>query len=264
MDATARNTKIDRIGRTYGRAVTKVAMLLLAGLLAVACAKGGDSEDDGRNPLKPSADLDGDGILDSVDGCPSQAENRNGVFDRDGCPDRPADLYHSAMADAQTFWANYFNGVLGRPYYPARLVMFSTPIVTPCGPASPGPFYCGLDATVYLHEGFMDDQLRRFGDFAPVVIVAHEVGHHTQNLTGVLGAISIQKELQADCLAGAWSASAGARGMVETGDLNEGAMSLFSAGDAIGTPWFAPGAHGNSVQRQQAFFSGFSRGAFGC
>ena len=244
-------------------AASVATLLIFTAAMTAACADGGTT-DDGGNPLQPSVDADSDGIAGSADLCPSQPETRNGVFDRDGCPDRPADLYFAVMSDAQGFWAAYFPSVMARPYYYARLQIFMAPTLTACGPSNPGPFYCGFDSTVYLHEGVLDDQLRRFGDFAPAVIISHEVGHHTQNLTGLLGTISIQKELQADCLAGAWSASAGARGLVEAGDLQEGAMSLFSAGDPIGTPWFAPGAHGTPLQRQQAFFNGFSRGAPGC
>lgn len=217
----------------------------------------------GGNPIEPTPDVDNDGILGAADRCPNEAETLNRIFDTDGCPDRPADLYAAVLPDVQAFWNIYFTSVLGRPYVPTRMQLFSGQTFSACGPGQ-GPFYCGIDSTVYLDERFMDAQLARFGDFAPAMILAHEVGHHTQNLLGLLGAISIQKELQADCLAGAWSASAGARGLLDVGDFQEAASSLFSSGDTMGTPWFAPGAHGAPFQRQQAYLSGFQRGAFYC
>lgn len=241
---------------------------MLAGIVASlallgACDWPSDDPEGGLTGPTTPTDTDGDGITGAGDRCPTQPETFNGVFDRDGCPDRTADLYVAAFNDSQAFWSSYFSTVIFRPYFPARLQLFSGRVSSSCGPGV-GPSYCGLDATVYLDEPFLEGQLRRFGDFAPAMIVAHEVGHHTQNLLGLLNVPSIQKELQADCLAGAWSASAGARGLLEPGDFQEAAASLFSVGDPLGTPWFAPGAHGSPQQRQQAFLVGFSRGAFGC
>lgn len=225
--------------------------------LTLACAPDGGLV----GPSNP--DLDGDGILNLADRCPSQPETVNRVFDRDGCPDTPADLYAAVQADVNVFWNTYFATVLFRPYGPPGFRLFVGGVGSPCG-AGAGPFYCGLDRVVYLDDTFMQAQLTKFGDFAPAMIIAHEVGHHTQNLLGLLGQLSIQKELQADCLAGGWSASAGARGLLDAGDLQEAAGSLFAAADAAGVPWFAPGAHGTGVQRQQAFSNGFLRGAGAC
>ena len=132
-----------------------------------------------------------------------------------------------------------------------------------CG-AGQGPFYCPVDTVVYLDEPFMEDQIQRIGDFAAATIIAHEIGHHVQTLRGVLGVLSIQRELQADCLAGAWAISAGAKGLLETGDFQEAARALFEAADPTGTPWFAPDAHGTATQRQQFFTLGFNGGASAC
>jgi len=208
-------------------------------------------------------DTDGDGILNALDRCPTQPETKNGVFDRDGCPDQVADLYAVVKNDVDLFWTGYFNSVLLRPYFSANMRLFRGATGSFCGSGS-GPFYCGLDNTVYLDEGFLESQLSRIGDFAVAVVIAHEIGHHTQNLLGLLGQISIQKELQADCLAGGWAASATIRGQLDNGDLQEGARSLFEVGDPAGTPWFASGAHGSAAQRNQAFATGFARGAFSC
>ena len=132
-----------------------------------------------------------------------------------------------------------------------------------CGPTD-GLSYCPGDFTVYLEQSFMDGQLQQFGDFAPALIIAHEIGHHTENILGVNNVFTISQELQADCLAGAWAASAGARGLLEAGDLQEGAGSLFSVGDPFGTPWFAPGAHGTAFQRIDAFNRGYLNSPASC
>ena len=217
-----------------------------------------------------SIDMDLDGIPDTQDVCPSLAEIFNNVFDRDGCPDTPLDLYNAVRSDVEAAWNVTFqtNGIFYTPIQ--RFIVFS-PIpqsISACGTNanSSGPFYCPVDLGVYLEDRFMLDQLNRIGDMAPAVVIAHEVGHHVQNLLGILqgGFFSIQIELQADCFAGAWARSAGARGLLEVGDLQEAAQTMFEIGDPAGIPWFAPGAHGTSQQRQNAFGTGFSFGSDGC
>ena len=117
---------------------------------------------------------------------------------------------------------------------------------------------------VYLDSGFMQTQLSAFGDFGPAMIIAHEIGHHIQNLLGLTGGFTIQQELQADCLAGGWMKDAGARGLLEVGDSQEAANSLFTLGDPVGTPWFDPDAHGTAQQRVEAFRVGFLSGVGSC
>jgi uncharacterized protein len=214
-------------------------------------------------PTPDVTDRDGDGVADSNDRCPTQPETRNNVFDLDGCPDTPQDLYVAVRADVEAFWSQYFTSVLRRPYSPLQgVVSFTGTATSLCGPGQ-GPFYCPASRTMYLDLNFLSVQLTRIGDFAPAIIIAHEVGHHTQALLGFLGngALSIQTELQADCLAGRWAASAGARGLLDAGDVQEAFVSLFTVGDPAGTPWFAPGAHGTAQQRQAAFSHGLANGA---
>jgi predicted metalloprotease len=231
-------------------------------LIALFAGCGGGAHDNVMPT--PAKDTDADGILDVADRCPTQPETINKVLDRDGCPDVVADLYPAVRADVESFWSAFFPASVGRPYSPiARLQLFAGTALSPCGAGS-GPFYCGADQVVYLDTPFMEDQIGRIGDFAGATIIAHEIGHHVQNLRGLFGTLSIQIELQADCMAGAWAGSAGARGLLEAGDFQEAARALFEAGDAAGTPWFAPSAHGTPLQRQQSFVRGFNAGAVGC
>ena len=96
------------------------------------------------------------------------------------------------------------------------------------------------------------------------MIIAHEVGHHVQKLVGLTGGFTILRELQADCMAGAWVGSAGARGLLEAGDYQAAANNFFVLGDPVGTPWFSRDAHGTVQQRQENFRIGFVSGVNGC
>src|SRR5690606_5004874 len=143
-----------------------------------------------------------------------------------------------------------------------------------CGSASSavGPFYCPLDRKVYIDLSFYDDLRRRFGapgDFAQAYVIAHEVGHHVQNQRGLLGrgeVDSIQVELQADCLAGAWARSADARGLVEVGDVDEALHAAAQIGDDTiqrrtqGRVQPETWTHGSAAQRSSAFRRGLGGG----
>ena len=216
--------------------------------------------------IGPPLDSDGDGVFDEFDLCPTLPEVRNGVFDSDGCPDQVEDLYAAVRADVEPFAAAvYFQLSRGFQYTPVqRFVLFRGSSASACGVGQVA-FYCGADLGVYLDEFFMLDQLHRIGDFAPAVIIAHEIGHHIQRQTGILGQVpTIVTELAADCFAGAWASTAGARGLLDVGDLAEGSRAFFEVGDPPGTPWFQPGAHGSPSQRQEAFMRGLQFGALAC
>ncbi len=187
-------------------------------------------------------------------------------------------------ADVQRFWAHEFERA-GIPYAPARVVAFHRQVPTGCGPATAatGPFYCTLDRTVYLDPGFFRDlavEFRAPGDFAQAYVIAHEIGHHIQNLTGITvqqsqwiqeGAappnlVSIAIELQADCLAGVWGHSTYDRGMLENGDVEEALRAAAAVGDdriqARTTGRIDPETwtHGSSEQRLSWFSRGFEQG----
>jgi predicted metalloprotease len=127
------------------------------------------------------------------------------------------------------------------------LVLFSDEVDSACGQAAAatGPFYCPSDRKVYLDLSFFQELERRFGapgDFAQAYVIAHEIGHHVQNLTGHLAssgglsrsrtnAQSVRQELQADCLAGVWGHEAAARNRLEQGDAEEGLTAAAAIGD---------------------------------
>ena len=191
-----------------------LSAVLVVAVLAGCSDVSGPTQDQDPDP-------DNDGFSGVQDQCPTAPETLNGVFDGDGCPDTPRDLYVAVREDVEAFWGGYFPSAFAIPYRPINgLVFFSGSVNSACGVAS-GPFYCGLDFRVYVDEPFMLDQLNRIGDFAPAIIIAHEIGHHTQALLGLLTQPSIQKELQADCLAGRWAGTAGARGLLDYGDIQE-------------------------------------------
>jgi predicted metalloprotease len=162
-----------------------------------------------------------------------------------------------------------------RGYRETKLVVFSRAVQSGCGiaDAAVGPFYCPLDRKVYIDLSFYRELQRRFGapgDFAQAYVIAHEVGHHVQNVLGVLESRgnegSVQVELQADCLAGVWAHSVYARGDLEAGDIEEGLAAAEGVGDdriqeqagmdVNPETW----THGSSEQRQEWFDKGFDSG----
>ncbi len=156
--------------------------------------------------------------------------------------DEQAAFVSVVLADTEDTWAALFTGAEQR-YQPPTLVLFSDAVQSACGfsSAAVGPFYCPADRKVYIDLGFFRELDARFGapgDFARAYVVAHEVGHHVQNLLGIaeqvhragarLGAaernaLSVRQELQADCFAGVWGHHARReRNLLEEGDVEEG------------------------------------------
>jgi len=161
---------------------------------------------------------------------------------RRGTPpnDDVARMATAVLGDTEDTWTTLFAGE-GARYVPPTLVLFSDETETACGlgATAVGPFYCPRDRKVYLDLTFFDELDRRFGapgDFAQAYVIAHEVGHHVQNLLGALSdardnAQSVRQELQADCLAGMWGRSAAARDKLDTGDVAEGLAAAAAIGD---------------------------------
>jgi uncharacterized protein len=207
---------------------------------------------------------------------------------RDGAP-RPADprsdFAARVLGDTEEFWTQTFAGV-GQKYTPPRMVLFRGGTRSACGTASAasGPFYCPGDREVYLDTAFFDELRTRFaapGDFASAYVIAHEVGHHVQNLLGTMqkfdaqasrldargrNALSVRLELQADCFAGVWGASANKRGLLEPGDVEEGIRAAQAVGDDTiqkrTQGQVVPDAftHGTAEQRTRWFKTGYASG----
>jgi predicted metalloprotease len=179
-------------------------------------------------------------------------------------------------AHIDKFWAARFQEA-GRAYDPPNgVVAFDEPIVTACGRADPNEeaaFYCVIDQKIYYSGSFRQLIESQIGDFAWVVVVAHEWGHHIQAQLGFDLGVSpdassngapIELEQQADCLAGAYSVDAEKSGWLDPGDIDEALRMTEISGDPPGTAWNDPRAHGSSEDRVDAFLRGYSGGLAAC
>jgi predicted metalloprotease len=185
------------------------------------------------------------------------------------------------LDDAQTTWARLLPG----EYREAQLVLFRDAVQSACGmaEAATGPFYCPGDEKVYLDLGFFQELKDRFGaagDFAQAYVLAHEIGHHVQKVTGTepqmrrlqqanpgrANELSVRLELQADCYAGVWGNATAQREVLEQGDVEEGLNAAASIGDdrlqRMSTGRVQPEAftHGSSEQRVSWFRRGLESG----
>ncbi|MGN6186660.1 MAG: KPN_02809 family neutral zinc metallopeptidase, partial [Thermoanaerobaculia bacterium] len=188
------------------------------------------------------------------------------------------------LDDAQKTWTEVLRQE-GIEYPRAKLVLFRDYTQTACGAgqAVTGPFYCPADQKVYLDLAFFDELDQRFGapgDFAQAYVVAHEIGHHVQNVIGTSDRVhqamerdsrnaneySVRLELQADCYAGVWAHSAAQRNLLETGDVEEGLGAASAVGDDRLQKMSGRGVnpdsftHGSSAQRMEWFQRGFKGG----
>lgn len=197
-----------------------------------------------------------------------------------------ADMIAVVIADTEDVWVELFANQ-GRRYEQPTLVLFTGSTRSACGlgQAAMGPFYCPADKKAYIDLGFYDEMRTRFrapGDFAQAYVIAHEIGHHVQNLLGVSNKVrqmqaragkaegnqlSVRLELQADCLAGVWANRADkARGILESGDIEEALNAASAIGDdrlqkqTRGTVVPESFTHGTSTQRQHWFRTGLQSG----
>ncbi|OQX19331.1 MAG: flagellar biosynthesis protein FlgM [Desulfobulbaceae bacterium A2] len=205
---------------------------------------------------------------------------------QDPAQDRLADFISVVLADTEDTWKEQFQR-MGATYQEPKLVLFSNVVQSACGfaQAATGPFYCPGDGKVYIDLGFYDElkhKLHAPGDFAQAYVVAHEIGHHVQNLLGIsdkvhtarqrvsqaeYNQLSVRLELQADCFAGIWAHHADrSRGVVEPGDIEEALNAASQIGDdrlqRANRGYVTPDSftHGSSAQRMRWFRRGFTSG----
>ena len=200
--------------------------------------------------------------------------------------DELADFTSVVLADTEDTWNAIF-AEIGRDYPEPTLVLFSGAVQSACGfaQAAVGPFYCPADQKVYIDLSFYDELKRRHqapGDFAQAYVIAHEVGHHVQNVLGIsdqvrqlqsrasqaeANQLSVRLELQADCLAGVWANRADeARNILEQGDIEEALNAASQIGDdklqQKAQGYVVPDSftHGSSAQRVRWFRQGLQTG----
>lgn len=223
-------------------------------------------------------------LLDGIGG--SGSSSNSGVpYKATEQEEELADFVSVVLADTEEVWTKVF-AEEGMQYEEPTLVLFTDSVQSACGTAgaSVGPFYCPADYKLYIDLDFYGELQRQFqapGDFAMAYVVAHEVGHHVQNLLGVMkevqplrnqlseeeyNKVQVQLELQADYLSGVWAHYAEEMGYLEEGDLEEALTAAAAVGDDTiqmrTRGYVVPESftHGTSEQRREWFYKGFEAG----
>jgi len=186
----------------------------------------------------------------------------------------------AVMGSTEDVWSQVLPQQASTRYQAPKLVLFSNQVSSACGfaGAATGPFYCPGDYNLYLDFAFFRELKNEFkapGDFAQAYVIAHEVGHHVQNLLGTMDKVqragqnnqlSVGLELQADCYAGIWANNAQQKGLVEAGDAEEAIRAAAAVGDDMiqkrTQGYVVPDSftHGSAQQRMQWFAKGFQTG----
>ena len=225
-------------------------------------------------------------LLDMMSGIQSTTEQPIESVPTGPVKDEMGRFASVVLADTEETWQQLLPKV-GRPYETPRLVLFTGAVHSACGATSSavGPFYCPQDHKLYLDLSFFNDMSKRLGapgDFAQAYVIAHEVGHHVQNLLGIAekvqrlqrqggeaegNALSVRMELQADCLAGVWGYHANReRNLIEPGDFEEGLAAAAAIGDdrlqKMSRGYVQPESwtHGSSQQRKTWLRKGLDSG----
>jgi predicted metalloprotease len=229
----------------------------------------------------------GRNFLGGGGGAPATQTEAGGAVAVDESPEeaKRREFVTFVLNDAQEVWTKLLPQHMNTPYREAKLVLFRDVVQSGCGTAqsATGPFYCPLDERAYIDLSFYDELQQRFGangDFAQAYVLAHEIGHHVQTVTGTsqrvrelqernpnaANQLSVRLELQADCYAGVWGASTSNRGILEQGDIEEGLNAAAAIGDdrisKMSGRTISPESftHGTSAQRVQWFRRGLESG----
>jgi hypothetical protein len=254
------------MGRVGGGGFSGIIILVVLFFVLRACG------------IDPLAMLDGGGGYTQPGGGVTTSQGTSPT-------DEQGQFVATVLAETEDVWNGIFQAE-GEQYQEPQLVLFQGQVNSACGFASAasGPFYCPGDRQVYIDLSFYDQLEQQFGaagDFAQAYVLAHEVGHHVQNLTGVLpefnrmrqgmseeesNAMSVRVELQADCFAGIWAHFTDQKGLLEQGDIDEALNAAFQIGDDTlqrrTQGYVVPESfnHGTSEQRTAWFQRGFQSG----
>lgn len=220
-----------------------------------------------------------------LDQAPSQPRSQQQQQSDPNRTDANKEFASTVLASTEDVWNDVFRRN-GLKYREPKLVLFTNQVSSACGYASAamGPFYCPGDNKLYLDFAFFNELKREFGapgDFAQAYVIAHEVGHHIQNLLGTMDKVtaaqarsgkrqanqySVALELQADCFAGIWAANVKSKGLLELGDAEEAIRAAASVGDDMiqkrTRGYVVPESftHGSAQQRVKWFTKGFKTG----
>ena len=256
-----------RLRRTGGGGLSGILILVVLFLVLRACG------------IDPTGMLTGGGLSDGPVATQQSAPRTQARTDE------MTQFVATVLAETEDVWNTIFEAN-GRQYREPTLVLFDGTVRSACGFASvaSGPFYCPGDEKLYIDLEFYDTLARRFGapgDFAQAYVIAHEVGHHIQNMVGVLprfnemrrsmseveaNQMSVRVELQADCFAGIWAHFTAQKGLLERGDIEEAINAATQIGDDTlqkrTQGYVVPESfnHGTSAQRREWFARGLESG----
>jgi predicted metalloprotease len=249
---TRQGNVVDRRGMRSAGGLGIVGVVIVVGVSLLT----------GADPLALLGQLEQQGALQTQQGTPQNAAEFEGM-------DEYEQFSSAVLGSLDGYWERQIQN-----YTPATLVLFRGRTTSSCGGASSyaGPHYCPPDQTIYLDETFFEELAQKFGaqggDVAEAYVIAHEVGHHVQNILGLLSdresaEASIETELTADCLAGAWLGSSEIRNIYEQNEIAEAIDAASAVGDdniqrrTQGTVQPESWTHGSSAERKQAVMLGY-------
>lgn len=178
----------------------------------------------------------------------------------------PDNLTETVLTDIDAFWAAEF-AANGNDYYAAGMIPVTEEMSSSCGPF--GPYdnpaaFCPLEDAIYYSVPLGQDIQTSVGDFGWITVLAHEYGHHVQLVLGIEHEQSIDRELQADCFAGAYARRALQQGFLQEGDVTEAVLMNILGGDPVEMDEMTQGAHGSSDYRVTAFMESYFNGSTTC